>query len=202
MSDPVPQRRSRRVFWIAAILFLGPFMAAFVIYRWFPEVLPQETTNYGHLITPPRPMPELAFEDADAQPVTSPWSGHWSLVYLAPQECETACRERMHFAHQLWLALNDKRAKLQRVYIAPEATDLAAVRAALGAEHADLRWLGGVGTTHYDLRRFFEIRHTEALYLIDPLGNWVMTYAPTPGEAGVQEDFKGMQKDLKKLLKL
>ncbi len=202
-SPGAPAKRSRRQFWIAAVIFLGPFIAAFVIYRWFPHWLPSERTNYGELIDPPRSLPALTLTDVDGKALTEgDLKGHWSLVYLAPAICEAPCQERQHFAHQLWTALNEKRAKLVRVYIAPEAENLGPVRAQIGAEHEDLQWLAGAGTAHYELRRFFEIRNTEALYLIDPFGNWVMTYVPSPGPNGMQEDFKGMQKDLKKLLKL
>jgi hypothetical protein len=45
------------------------------------------------------------------------------------------------------------------------------------------------------------VSNEQSLYLVDPFGNWLMTYAPTPGPEGLQQDFKGMQKDLNKLLK-
>jgi cytochrome oxidase Cu insertion factor (SCO1/SenC/PrrC family) len=194
--------RSRTQLWIAAAIFLGPLVAAFVIYRWFPQWLPEGRTNYGKLIDPPRPLPAFTLADPDAKPVNDPWRGHWTLVYVAPAECEQPCRDRVHFSRQLWLALNDKRAKLERAYVAPDVDSAMRAHAALAQEHPDLTWLGGTGTSGYDVRLFFEIVNTESLYLIDPFGNWVMTYAPAPGDAGVQQDFKGMQKDLKKLLAL
>jgi cytochrome oxidase Cu insertion factor (SCO1/SenC/PrrC family) len=202
-TPPASARRSRFKFWLATMLFLGPFIAAFVIYHWFPQVLPSERTNYGDLVDPPRPLPALTFSDPEGKPLSeADFRGHWSLVYVGPAECEDACRERVHFSRQLWLALNDKRTRLTRVYIAPDTGALEATRTAIGEEHADLQWLGATGTTGYEVRRFFEIAHSDALYLIDPFGNWVMTYAPSAGADAVQQDFKGMQKDLKKLLKL
>jgi cytochrome oxidase Cu insertion factor (SCO1/SenC/PrrC family) len=195
------QSRKRLTFWIAATLFLGPFIAAFVIYYGFPQLLPTARTNYGRMINPPQPLPALTLANPEGEPV-EPWKGHWTLVYVAPLDCEDACRERTHFGRQLWLSLNEKRVKLQRLYIAPDAESAARARGALAEENADLVWLAGTGTAGYDLRRFFEMSDTESLYLVDPFGNWLMTYAPTPGADGQQKDFKGMQKDLNKLLKL
>jgi len=204
MSEETPKRRSRWPFYLAAVIFLGPLIAAFVIYRWYPELLPSDHTNYGTLIDPPRPLPNWSLVDADGQPVADAWHGHWSLVYVGSSpECEAPCQERMHFGHQLWLALNEKREKLQRIYLAQDKERATALRAALSGENAEMQWLTAGGDTEaYQFRWFFELRNAESLYLVDPLGNWIMTYMPTPGPDGVQQDFKGMQKDLKKLLKL
>ena len=193
--------RARATFWTLAVLFFGPFIAAIAVYYGFPELLPEKKTNYGAMISPPRPLPALTLANPEGEPV-DPWKGHWTLVYVAPAVCDDACRDRTHFGRQLWLALNEKRAKLQRVYIAPDVDSAKAARDALAADNPDLVVLAGTGTAGYDVRLFFEISNTEALYLVDPFGNWLMTYAPTPGAEGLQADFKGMQKDLKKLLKL
>lgn len=195
--------RSRTQFWIAAALFLGPFIAAVVIYHWFPQWLPEGRTNYGTMIDPPRQLPTLTLVDPQGEPV-DPWKGHWTLVYVAPAVCDDGCRDRTHFGRQLWLALNEKRIKLKRVYIAPDVDSAVQARDALAADNQDVVWLAGAGagTASYDLRRFFEIADSEALYLVDPFGNWLMTYPQTPGADGLQRDFKGMQKDLNKLLKL
>jgi cytochrome oxidase Cu insertion factor (SCO1/SenC/PrrC family) len=203
-STPARTGRSRFIFWIAALLFLGPFITAFVIYRWFPHMLPEDRTNYGKLVDPPHPLPEFTFVDAQGKALaTQDLRNRWNLVYIGEATCEAACRERLHFARQLWLSLNEKRVKLKRVYVAPDADSLGATHAALGEEHVDQEWLGGTGTTGYGIRRFFEFANPNSLYVVDPFGNWVMTYVPTPGgEEAVQQDFKGMQKDLKKLLKL
>jgi len=193
--------RKRTQFWIAAAIFLGPFIAAVVIYRWFPQWLPEGRTNYGRMIDPPRPLPNLTLANPQGEPV-DPWKGHWTLVYVAPAVCEDACRERTHFGRQLWLAMNEKRVKLKRVYIAPDVDSIVQARDALAADNPDAVWLGGTGTAGYDVRLFFEIADPEALYLVDPFGNWLMTYPQSPGPEGLQRDFKGMQKDLNKLLKL
>ena len=190
--------RSRTQFWIAAVLFLGPFIAAFVIYHWFPQWLPSGRTNYGEMINPPKPLAALSLVDADGKAFTSAeLHRHWNLLYLGGDACEAACRDRVHFGRQLWVALNEKRVKLQRYYVAPNAEALAAAQGALSVENPDMHWLADSG----GLREFFHPASSEAFFLVDPFGNWLMTYVPTPGADGLQLDFKGMQKDLKKLLK-
>jgi len=199
MNSPSP-RPARKQFLLAAAIFLGPLLAAVVIYYWFPSLLPSGRTNYGDLINPPRPLPALSLADTDGKPASgAALRGKWSLVYLGTRSCADECRARLHFSRQLWLALNDKRAKLRRVYVAPDATALIAVRTTQVAEHPDLVWLAEASTT---LQQFFGAGDPGALYLLDPWGNWVMTYHVVPGAEAEQRDFKGMQKDLKKLLAL
>ena len=194
------QRRARSQFLLAAAIFLGPLLAAVMIYYGFPSLLPSGRTNYGDLINPPRPLPALSLADADGKPVDGiALRGKWSLVYLGASTCADDCHARLHFSRQLWLALNDKRAKLKRVYVAPNVAALSAVRTSLLAGHPDLVWFVEATAT---LRQFFGAGDPGALYLLDPWGNWVMTYHVAPGAEGEQRDFKGMQKDLKKLLAL
>jgi hypothetical protein len=191
--------RPRAQFWVAAAIFLGPFFAAFAIYHWFPEWLPNGRTNYGQMIDPPRPLPAVSLVAADGKPVDSAeLHRHWNLIYLGADACDPACRDRMHFGRQLWLALNEKRVKLQRYYIASSPSALVDAQGALSADSADVRWLAGGES----LRQFVQPTSPQALYLVDPFGNWIMTYVPTANADGVQKDFKGMQKDLNKLLKL
>ena len=194
------QRPARSQFLLAAAIFLGPLVAAVMIYYGFPSLLPSGRTNYGDLINPPRPLPALSLADADGKPVDSAaLRGKWSLVYLGASSCADDCHARLHFSHQLWLALNDKRAKLKRVYVAPDAAALSAAHMSLLAEHPDLVWLAETSIT---LQQFFAAGDPGAFYLLDPWGNWVMTYHVASGAEAEQRDFKGMQKDLKKLLAL
>ena len=197
MTTPM---RSRTQFWLAAAIFLGPFIGAVVIYHWFPEWLPEGRTNYGTLVDPPKPVPALSLIDAAGNPVAAAdLRRQWNLVYLATDACDAECRDRLHFGRQLWLALNEKRVKLQRWYIAPSQSAVTVAKSALAAENPDLRWVAGASDA---LREFMQAPSPQALYVIDPFGNWIMTYVPKPGADGLQRDFKGMQKDLNKLLKL
>lgn len=202
-SPPAAPRRSRFIFWLTAVVFLGPFIAAFAIYRWFPQWLPQDHTNYGKLVDPPQQVPEFTFVDAQGKAVgAADLRKQWLLVYVGEATCEASCRDRLHFARQLWLSLNEKRVKLKRIYVSPDPESLTSTRTVVGDEHVDMDWLAGIGTTGYSIRRFFEVSNPDSLYLVDPFGHWAMTYVPATGPEGTQRDFKGMQKDLKKLLKL
>ena len=88
--------------------------------------------------------------------------------------------------------LNEKRPRVQRVYVAPDVQALAAARELLQAENPDLVFLAPADAAAF--RAIFEPSDPDALYLLDPHGNWLMTY---PGTA----DPKGVLGDIKKLLR-
>ncbi len=176
-----------------AALFLAPFVGALALYYGFPEYIPSGRQNYGTLIDPVRPAPDFALTDAAG--VAAPAAlraGKWSLVYLGGATCDDACRERVMLTRQVRLALAKNRERVQRVYLAPDAPAAAQAQALLGAEHHDLVVLvtGGAAAA-----QFFQPTDRDALYLLDPLGNWTMAYT------GPLEH-KGVYRDIKKLLRV
>ena len=81
------------------------------------------------------------------------------------------------------------------------APDLAALQAAkdrLGTEHPDLQFLAEPAQGQTLRQMFLDVlpqADAESLYLVDPLGNWMMVY---PGAA----EYKGILKDIKRLLRV
>lgn len=185
--------RSRRKLLLVAALFLAPLLLAALLYFVFPQWQPPGKTHHGQLVDPARPLPalRLADETGAARDATE-LRGKWSFIYLAGAQCADACRAKLFQIRQIRTLLNEKRLRVQRVYVAPDAAALAAARTLLAAEHPDLRFLvdGDAG-----LRGFFGAHDDAALYLTDPLGNWLMVY-PAAAES------PGILKDIKKLLRL
>lgn len=181
------------MFLLLALLFGAPLVAAWLVYFKFPEWRPEGTTNYGQLINPAQPIPQWQFTDAQGKVAdSSALKGKWSLLYLAGAECVQSCQEKIFQIRQIRTLLNQERERVQRVYIAFDAGILAGAQKVLGENHPDLVYLVGPGNS---LREFFQPPDPDAIYLLDPLGNWLMVYPAA-------SDYKGMLKDLKKLLKL
>lgn len=192
MSDG--QSRGRQQFLLLAALFFAPLIAAIVLYFYFPELQPQERTNYGQLVEPARPLPDASLLDASGAPAgDGALRGKWSFVYVGSGDCDQDCAARLHQIRQIRTLLNEKRLRVQRVYIAPGVDALAAARTALEADHPDLQFFADTPDGAYG--RFFGARDPQALYLVDPLGNWLMVYP-----AGAES--KGILKDIKKLLRV
>lgn len=195
--------RTRLQLSLLGILFLAPFFSAYIavfLFDWRPAG--GGALNYGQLVHPARPVPEILFHDPAGRPVAGqPLRDKWTLVQRVQGGCADACLRDLVLSRQTRTSLNEKRERVRRVLIADAATDLAGLQAGLAAEHPDLVWLRDSASGQ--AQAFFAEAPANALLLIDPNGNWLMWYPPVAADqASVQKHFKGMQKDITKLLRL
>jgi hypothetical protein len=188
---------SRRQFWIAVAMFFGPLAAAFFLYYGLDGWRPAGSTAHGELIDPARPLPELALADPSGAPVPADLlRGKWSLVYLGAGSCDARCRQALTDTRQVRLALGDDQPRVQRVFLyAGDCCD----RAYFESEHPGLviADLGAGSSLLAEFPSYDGVAPLEAgrTYIVDPLGNLMMSYpADVPA--------KGMLEDMKKLLKL
>lgn len=196
MNQP-PVRRTQ--VYLLMVLFFGPLFGAALLYFVLPQWLPQARTNYGELINPARPAPEaLKLQSADGKQVgVEALRQRWTYLYVGADTCEQACQDKLYQIRQIRTRLNDKRTRVQRVYLAPDAAALPALREQLQAIHPDLQFYAPVTPTS-GLAAFLHAPDTtagtpQALYLFDPHANWLMVY---PADA----DSVGILGDIKKLL--
>ncbi len=188
-------RHSRRTLLLLGALFFAPFIGAWIVYHFFPDLRPSGRTNYGELISPARPLPAFALKDGDGKPLPELLHDKWSLVYLGAAECDETCRTRLVLVRQVRLALGKNLSRLQRIYIAPDAAAQSAATTMLAGEHRGLKIMVDAGAEGQRAVDFFKPSDAQALYLVDPNGNWLMVYA------GNVEP-KGLLGDLKKLMRL
>lgn len=192
-----PQGPGRVQLLLLAVLFFTPFIGAWLLYFYFPQHRPAGTTNYGELVTPLRELPQWAWLKPDGSATSSDeLRNKWTLLQLVPADCAKACADRVLLTRQLRTALAANRELVQRVLLADDAAALAGLQQRFGAEHPDLM-LRAPAESASGGARFFGARDPQAIYLIDPFGNYMMVYP----DRGTQEDFKGMKKDFKRLLK-
>ena len=206
MSEPtyphINRTRSRVQLILLAVLFFAPFVIAYSAHWLFPNWAPQKRVNYGQLITPVRPVPALALRDAQGQLLSSNvLRGKWTLVQLAADDCGEACQRELVLTRQAWATFGANRDRVQRLLIAADGVDVAALKTRLGAEQPDLQWLRDA-TGPQTAAAFFAETAPHAVMLVDPLGNWLMMYPHAADEEAVKRDFKGLRKDINKLLRL
>lgn len=206
MMDSRARTRQRRVLIGLALLFFAPLGLAFYLYYGHGTWHPGGRVNAGELVIPARPLPALALplwssDVALTLGYTDPnfLKGHWTFLYVGSGVCDAACQSRLYDTRQVRIALDRDMKRVQRVFIADagccdpqylreQHPDLVAVRA--GAEAAPLLALlaanEGPGGAPFAKSR---------VYLVDPLGNLMMSYPP-------EAKAKGMLEDLKRLLRL
>jgi hypothetical protein len=208
-ADSLRARNLRTLAALAA-LFLLPLVLAFYTYYatgWRPAA----HTNHGTLITPPRRLPELplprvsleatvsgggASGTASApEPTPAPalFRRRWSLVYVGPGGCDAACRDALYVMRQTRLSLNTDMTRLERVFL---VTGDCCNREFLAREHSGLVVVDASGAAGEQLlQQFPRMEREHTLFIVDPLGNLMMSY-------DARTDPRGLRDDLKKLLRL
>lgn len=193
------RRRSRRQIWLLIGLFFAPLAVAFLLYYglgaggWRPH----GSTNNGDLIQPARPLPQIGLATPSGQTLSSRFlQDKWTLVYVGDGRCDERCREALLLTRQTRLALNTDMGRVQRLFL---VTAHCCDEEYLHAEHPDLVIALADDAAGQQLLAVFpegSAAGTQGrIYIVDPLGNLMMSYAP-------QAPRKGLLEDLKKLLKL
>ena len=190
--------RARNLRTLAALagLFLLPLAIAFFIYYgtgWRPST----HVNHGRLISPARPLttvalPRIGLESppaADPAEVrAAPFLKRWSLVYVGSGDCAAACRQALYVMRQTRVALNADMTRVQRVFLVSEAC---CDRAFLAREHAGLLVLdAGAPAAEPLLAQFPRADREHTLFIVDPLGNLMMSYDARANPRGLLEDLK------------
>lgn len=177
LAADASQRRTAAGRWRLLLVVLAcaaPVVASYLTYY---VIRPEGRTNYATLIEPAREMPPaLPLLDLDGRSVDArTLRGQWLLLVVAPGACDGSCEKRLYVQRQLREMTGRERDRIDKLWLvtdgAPIRPDLRAVLAAapstqiLRVPAADLAtWLtpapGESLETH--------------LYLIDPMGRWML----------------------------
>ncbi len=168
----------------------APVIASYLTYF---VIRPGTRTNYGNLIVPTRSLPEnlaLTRLDGTAVPARS-LLGQWLLVTVGPSTCDTACDKRLFAQRQFREMLGRERDRLDKVWLITDTAPLApALAAAIAAQP-------GVTALRVDpaaLALWLAPADGQALpdhlYIVDPMGEWMMRLPPQPDPGKTKRDLE------------
>jgi len=194
MTDAAGMRaRNLRTVAALAALFFLPLALAFYAY-YATGWRPAGRVNHGTLIIPARPLPAVALPRAPGTAAApgATLRGSWTLVYVGGGACDADCRAALLVMRQTRLGLNNDMTRVARVFL---ATDHCCLDAAAGAQ-AGLAVLDASGAAAAPLvAQFPAAGRAHSIYVVDPLGNLMMSY-------DARLDPHGLLEDLRKLLRL
>jgi hypothetical protein len=189
-SMPAPdlvQAQRRQASGRLKLLLLLLACAAPVIASYFTYyvIRPEGRVNYSTLIQPTRALPALALTALDGQAVpAAALKGQWLLVVVGDAACAEACEKRLFMQRQLREMVGREReritgpgtpaAELQTLFN-PAAAPLQMLRAERDAVAAWLQPAPGQALEDH-------------LYIVDPLGEWMMRAPADADPAKVKRD--------------
>lgn len=202
-SIPTPERamdsEARRTYsgrWKMLAVFLvcaAPVIASYFTYY---VVRPEGRRNFGELIEPQRPLPDLALQNLSGQPLQLPaLKGQWLLISVAGGACDEACSRHLYLQRQMREGLGKDKERIDWVWL---ITDEAAVPAKLlpALKEATVLRVDKAGLAQWLVPAPGQ-QLSEHLYVVDPMGNWMMRF---PAKLEVETAAKA-KRDLERLMR-
>lgn len=187
--QPGHWRRYRVLFALIAV-GIAPVLASYLAYYVLP---PSQRTNFGVLIEPQRPVPELELRTLDGQPFQlKSLAGKWTLLAVDRADCELACADKLFAMRQQRLMAGKDRERVERVWLIEDSAPLSTL---LMREHEGMHMLRADGAS---LRAWLPAaeggRIEDAIFVVDPFGNLMLRW-PAQGEP------RAIKRDLSRLLR-
>jgi hypothetical protein len=202
-SLPLPQeaavadeQRTRTGRWKMLLVMLvcaAPVVASYFTYY---VVRPEGRRNYGELIDPQRPIPSITGTTLEGKTVVLPsLQGQWLLVSVAGGASDAACEKHLYYQRQLREGLGKDRDRVDWVWLIPDA---APVRDALkpALHQATVLRVDPVQLAAW-LAPAPGSQLADHLYMVDPMGHWMMRFPPTYDAASAAK----VRKDLERLMR-
>ena len=189
-------RRTRAGRWkmlLLALVCAAPVVASYLSYY---VIRPEGRRNFGVLIDPQRPIPAAHATDLSGQPVDLlALQGQWLLVSVAGGACDARCESNLYLQRQLREALGKDKDRMDWVWLVSDQARVPdALRPALSQATV-------VRVPAQELAAWLapEAGHAlnEHLYVVDPLGHWMMRFPANLARA----DAGRAKRDLERLMR-
>ena len=175
------------------LMCAAPVIASYFTYY---VIRPEGRSAFGELIDPQRTLPVLAATDRNGAPVElATLKGQWLLVAVADAACDALCEQQLYLQRQLRESLGREKDRLDRVWLVSDAAPVPA-RLDQGLHGATVlrvpaaqlaTWLAPVSGHAL----------AEHLYVVDPMGNWMMRFPARMDAKGASR----AKRDLDRLLR-
>jgi len=193
LSESTRTRGGRMYMLLVLLACAAPVILSYLTYY---IIRPEGRVHHGELIEPQRAIPSWAGKDLQGKDMSLPnLKGQWLLVSIGKGECNEKCERLLFVQRQLHKLLNKESDRLDRVWLltdqsVPKPELLNSIEGAtilrVPADQLS-QWLAPANG------RLLE----EHLYLVDPMGNWMMRFN-YPDDA---QTVVNMKRDLERLLR-
>ena len=187
-TDPRRKKNGRLKMLMVLAMCVAPVVAS---YFTFFVIKPQGRTNYSDLISPSRDLPaDLPLSNLSGVSVPAlSLRGQWLMVVVGDAACDAGCEKSLYLQRQLRETLGREKTRVDKIWF---ITDTAPPRAAVlqainqGEPATVLR------VPSEALAKWFTPADGKALgdhiYLVDPMGQWMMRAPPNPDPAKLKRD--------------
>ena len=186
-------RMGRWKMMVVMLVCASPVIASYFTYY---MVRPEGRRNFGELIDPQRPLPDVVATDLQGRAVNlKSLKGQWLLVSTAAAACDELCARHLYLQRQLREGLGKDKDRLDWVWL---VTDSAPVPDLLMPALKDATVLR---VPQDQLAQWLSAQEGHALsdhlYVVDPMGNWMMRFPVQTDNATAAK----VKRDLERLMR-
>ncbi len=179
--------RDKKILLALAAIFFVPLIVAWIWFYNVDALRPGGSVAKGELIQPARALGEFSFlrVDAEGEVTDASLHGRWAMIYVGGAICGDDCRQSLYEMRQVHTALGRNGVRIQRVYLMVGAStpdDSAFYQ----TEHPGLI-MASVEPSAQILGNFDQ---PGRIYLVDPLGNLMMSYPSDATGRDLLDDLK------------
>lgn len=187
--------RTRLVLGFLLLIFAAPFGAAWLIYNFTDMGKGEQGSNFGELVKPPVSIPDLSLTDLVTGEKIIRLHGKWSVVYSMGKECALDCKHSLDMMLNLKFAFEKDTGRIQSMVAVPDVAVLVELKKYLAQQKSPhLLLLPDPGRTAGETPESIPVHSgllgPDKIYIIDPLGNLMMSYDATSMPEGIISDLK------------
>jgi hypothetical protein len=198
MSEEAKINKSNKLTIILMVaLFVVPLPLSWYVFNYTDYIEARGQSNKGELVEPPRSLGDLKLVDPFNDERKDSLFGKWTLIYVT-DNCDKACMDNVYRMRQIHAAMDKHSLRVQKVLLLTEQSfsdlkeKLVEFRGQqiIDTDMIDINEL----LNKFQLNESYNILGAHRIYIVDPLGNLMMSYKPDANP-------RDIYKDLKKLLR-
>ncbi len=156
------------------LLCASPVIASYITYYF---IRPEGRRNFGELIQPQKVVPNLNATNLSGASINlQTLTGQWLLVSVSGGGCDAGCQKHLYLQRQLRETLGKEKDRLDWVWLVSDDVPIAPTILPALKDATVLRLPAEQITTW--MQPAANQRLPDHLYLIDPMGNWMMRFPP------------------------
>jgi len=193
MSEEDNNKKNKITLVLVVVAFLSPVVLSWVVFNYTDIGEGRGTSNKGDLITPVRPIDNLAMIDPMNADRKETLHGKWSMVFVT-DTCADVCMDNVYRMRQIHMMMDKHSLRVQKVLLlTAQSPD------ELTSHFTDFAGQQVVNPDLVDVEILLDKFRLEAsdspltnsrIYIVDPLGNLMMKFESDANPRDIMTDLK------------
>ncbi|MFK8067184.1 MAG: hypothetical protein AB8D52_02970 [Gammaproteobacteria bacterium] len=184
--------KSRLTLILLFVIFLTPFIGSQILYKYTDLGRDGGAASKGDLILPPITLENVTLLDPYKPEEEIKLHKRWSLLTFTTRDCDEKCINNVYRMRQIRLAIGKHYDRVKRVLVVKEITDVVKMKESLKDYQGQLIIKAdNVSSEFIDAFKIDEAEdpyNSGRLYIIDPLGNLMMSYSADQNPGDIIKD--------------